>query len=367
MSVSEGSKLKRTPLSQQHSALGARMVEFAGWLLPLQFSGILEEHRATRTAAGLFDVTHLGRLEVSGPDACLFLNKLLPANMPHLRVGAGRYSFLLNERGGVIDDLFIYRLKESEFLLIVNAARVERDLDWIRSQCSSFSPRVRDITEATAMLAVQGPVSAVVVEKVLCGAADMRRNRFAHMGDAFVARTGYTGEDGFEVWLPARAASSLWQQFLETGMPLGLKPAGLGARDLLRLEMGYPLYGQDLGEEKSPLAARLEWALDLDKPDFLGRQALLEEQKRGSEMLLVGLLGRSRAVPRPPADVLCSGRKAGYLTSGGYSPVLQRGIAMGYVDRGSASIGTQVEIVVRGRPQAAEVVRLPFIRRGSRL
>jgi len=375
MSLSEDSKLRHTPLFQQHCALGARMVEFAGWLLPLQFSGILEEHRATRAAAGMFDVTHLGRLSVSGSDACDLLNNLLPTDVPALREGAGRYSFLLNERGGVIDDLLIYRLGESEFLLVVNAARTAHDLDWVCShgrggparpgfQTRPCSAQVRDITQDTAMLAVQGPASAEVVEKLFPGARQIKRNRFMRIGDSFIARTGYTGEDGFEIWLPSADAPSLWQNLLEAGTANGLKPAGLGARDLLRLEMGYPLYGHDLDEDKSPLAAQLEWALDLGKPDFLGRQALVEEQERGPEMLLVGLLGRTRAVPRPPADIFHAGAKVGCVASGGYSPVLQRGIAMGYVSRAQASVGTQVEVVIRGQPQPAEVVGLPFIKRG---
>jgi aminomethyltransferase len=366
MSPSEGSKVKNTPLLQQHCALGARMIEFAGWLLPLQFSGILEEHRATRGAAGMFDVTHLGRVSVSGAHACALLNSLLPTDVAALRAGTGRYSFLLNERGGVIDDLLIYRLGESEFLLIVNAARTAYDLDWIRSHCSTFSAEVRDITQDTAMLAVQGPISQALVERLFPGASQIKRNRFTRAGEAFIARTGYTGEDGFEIWLPGADAPHLWQQFLEAGAPLGLKPAGLGARDLLRLEMGYPLYGQDLDEERSPLAAQLGWALDLGKPDFLGRQALVEEQQRGPEMLLVGLVGRTRAVPRPPADILCAGAKVGYVTSGGYSPVLERGIAMGYMSRAHASEGTQVEIVTHGRAQQAEIAGLPIIKKGPR-
>jgi aminomethyltransferase len=214
------------------------------------------------------------------------------------------------------------------------------------------------------MLAVQGPASAEVVEKLFPGARQIKRNRFMRIGDSFIARTGYTGEDGFEIWLPSADAPSLWQNLLEAGTADGLKPAGLGARDLLRLEMGYPLYGHDLDEDKSPLAAQLEWALDLGKPDFLGRQALVEEQERGPEMLLVGLLGRTRAVPRPPADIFHAGAKVGCVTSGGYSPVLQRGIAMGYVSRAQTSVGTQVEVVIRAQPQPAEVVGLPFIKRG---
>jgi aminomethyltransferase len=344
------------------------MVDFHGWEMPLDYGSILEEHRAVRTAAGLFDVSHLGEVAVEGPGAQALLDRLLTQRMD-LEPGRARYALMLDPQGGVVDDLVAYRLGAEAYLLVVNASRREADLAWM-GQVAAGTPgvRVEDRSDGLALLALQGPRAEAILDPLCEGSArPLRRFRFREAQVAGVAcrisRTGYTGEDGFELGCAAGDAPALWAALLEAGAPEGLRPAGLGARDLLRLEAALPLYGQELGPDLSPLTAGLERFVDLTKPEFIGRSALLAERAAGVPRRLVGLvLEERRGVPRPGHPVRTpEGAPAGRVTSGGISPSLGgTPIALAVVDRALAEPDTPLTVEIRGRNAAARVVRLPF-------
>ena len=354
---------RRTPLWERHRDAGARLVDFAGWEMPVQYRGIQEEHLGTRAGAGIFDVSHMGRLYVSGPDAAGFLDGLLPCAVEGLTPGRMAYTVLCNHEGGALDDLAVYRLGEDRFLLVVNAARAESDLAWILQRQPSPSLRVEDRTGRQAMVAVQGPKAEGLVSSVIdgsCGGLGFFRftTTEAGAGGWLVSRSGYTGEDGFEIVCPAGDGPRLWSRLLEAGA----EPAGLAARDSLRLEAGMCLYGHELTESISPLEAGLEWTLALDKPrDFPGRGPLRAQRDAGVRRRLIGLALLERGIPRPGQVLRDEGVEVGVVTSGTHSPVLRRGIAMAYVARGHDDAGRKLELSVRGKSLAAEVASLPFV------
>ncbi len=365
----EGGAGRRTPLHAEHVAAGARFTSFAGWELPLSFGGILREHRAVRERAGLFDVSHMGRLEVTGPGAAAALDRLLTADVEGLAVGRGRYTLLCSPAGGVLDDLIAYRLGEERFLLVVNAANAVRDRRWMEDNAAPGAA-VTNVTGATALVALQGPRAAAI----LAGAGGRWEGlaRFAVAegelagAPALAARTGYTGEDGFEIMVPAPAAPAVWRRLLESGRREGLEPAGLGARDTLRLEAGLPLYGHELREDVSPLEAGLERFVCWTK-DFVGREALAAERERGPARRLVGLrLERVEAggIPRSGHPVLEEGEPVGTVTSGGPAPTLGGAVALALVRSGAGRSGF-LDVAVRGRTVRAAVVAPPFYRRPS--
>jgi aminomethyltransferase len=349
--------LRRTPLHERHRAAGARLVPFAGWEMPVQYEGIRQEHTAVRTRAGLFDVSHMGEIETSGPEAEEFLQRVLSNDVTRIAEAGAQYSVICREDGGVLDDLFTYRL-EDRFLTVTNAANHEKDLAWFRRQTEGFDVDVRDAAPAYAMLAFQGPQARGVLERHIEGEAPPRmrvaRARVAGV-DCLVCGTGYTGEDGVELLLPPDGAGRVWDAFVGDGAT----PAGLGARDTLRLEVCFHLYGNDLSEDRNPIEAGLGWVCKLDT-GFIGADAL-----RGFEPTetLVPFAFTGPGIPRPGNPILVDGEERGVVTSGSFSPCLEIGIGMGYVPVDAADPGTPIEVDVRGSRRTAEIRDRPLYKR----
>ncbi len=359
----------RSPLADRHEALGARMIEFGGWLMPLQYRGILEEHRAVRERAGLFDLSHMGELVVEGAEAGAGLAYALVSNPPALAVGRAHYSLICAEDGGVLDDLIVYRLDAERFMVVANAANAATVSDALAERLDGRRAVLADETLATALVAIQGPLSAEVLTPLTH--LDVATIRYYGIAEdevagvpARIARTGYTGEDGFEIFVEAAAAGAVWDALLEAGRDRGVLPCGLGARDTLRLEAGMPLYGNELDRDTNPHEARLERVVKLDKAhDFVGRAALERIAEEGPRRLLVGLAVRGRAIARHGYPVFAGERRTGTVTSGTQSPTLGYPIAMAYVAPGDAEPGTILAAEVRGTHVPVEVVPLPFYRR----
>ncbi|MCC6765463.1 MAG: glycine cleavage system aminomethyltransferase GcvT [Deltaproteobacteria bacterium] len=358
--------LARTPLYERHHALGARMVEFGGWEMPVSYRGILEEHRTVRTAAGLFDVSHMGEIELLGPHAAAACQRLTTNDVRRLANGHVQYTILCREDGGVVDDVTLYRVDDQRWFFCVNAGNVAKDLAWIRQHAGAAT--VVDRSPATALIALQGPAAAgilgaltpLVLERI--PSFRFARGEVAGL-PVLVSRTGYTGEDGFELYVDAPRAGALWDALMAAGAPAGLEPIGLGARDTLRLEAALPLYGHELDEQTSPLAAGLERWVRLDGEDFIGRAALRHERERGAPRHLVGLALRAPGIARQGHPVTFEGASVGIVTSGTLSPTLGSPVALAYVSAALAAPGTKLAVDVRGRPVPAEVVATPFYRR----
>jgi len=342
------------------------MVPFAGWEMPLQYSGIINEHRAVRSRVGLFDVSHMGEILVDGPDALPALQRLVTNDVAQLAVGRGLYTPMCYPDGGIVDDLTLFRVGPTRFLLVVNAATTAEDLAWIEEHRDGAV--VRDISREMALLALQGPGAARVLSALTAlPVSDMRPFDVIPQAEVagrrvFLSRTGYTGEDGFEIGPAWEDAPAIWDALLDAGGVDGLVPAGLGARDTLRLEAGYMLYGSDIDKTTSPLEAPLGWTVKWEKGNFIGREALLSQRERGPERRLVGLMVEGRVVARPGHVILHDGRPVGTVTSGTFSPTLQTSIALGYVPRALAVQGTVLSVEIRGRNVPARVTRLPFYR-----
>lgn len=357
----------RTPLYDEHVAVGARMVEFAGWEMPVQYSGVIEEHRAVRNQAGLFDVSHMGEVRVRGTGAEAFLDRLTPNHVAKLAVGRAHYSGLLTESGTYLDDLLVYRTGEEDFLVVVNAANIDQDFAWLRSHAEG-DVEVEDASDRYALLALQGPVAVQILSALTATDVDaLRYYRFAE-GDvagvsAIISRTGYTGEDGFELYVAPGDATHVWARLLEAGAPLGLKPAGLGARDTLRLEAAMALYGHEIDDQTTPWEAGLNWVVKLGKGDFIGREALVEQKNSGVPRRLIGFEITSRGIARQGHRLLEGDRELGRVTSGTFSPTLERALGMAYVPTDRSEPGSEFSLEVRGRLLDAKVVELPFYRR----
>jgi aminomethyltransferase len=360
--------LKRTPLYEQHLALGARLVEFGGWEMPVQYSSILEEHRAVRTRAGLFDVSHMGEFKVEGKDALAFLQNLVPNDVGRLAIHQALYSQLCLPDGGTIDDLIIYYLAENHYMMVVNAANIDKDFAWVEKQARNFDVQATNQSDATALLALQGPESLAILQPLT--GEDLSAIRYYHcipgMVDGInciISRTGYTGEDGFELYCAAVDVVKLWKDLLAAGKQQGLLPAGLGARDTLRLEAGYCLYGHELDEQTNPLEANLGWTVKLNKGDFIGHDALLKVKEEGLKRKLIGIEMIERGVSRGGYAIYENDQQIGALTSGAPSPTLNKNIGMGYVEAAHAVAGKTVQIDIRGKRTAAQIVALPFYKR----
>ncbi len=359
---------KRTPLAPVHESLGARMIDFGGWWMPVHYQGILEEHRAVRTQAGLFDISHMGEIFVTGPDAEVWLNRMLTNNVVQLENGQGQYTLLLNERGGVIDDLLCYRLEQDHYLLLVNASKIEEDFLWLQSYASP-GVAVNNQSDLWAGLALQGPEAEAIVRALLGPEVSLpTRNQIISLGipngPILLARTGYTGEDGFEWFCPAQTAPIWWEKLLEAGRPLGLLPCGLGARDTLRLEAGFTLNGSDLSPEHTPLEAGLSSFVKLDKGDFIGRTSLAAQRDSGLTRRLVALVMEGKTPPpRPHYPVYNGDSLVGETCSGSLSPTLGLGIAMAYLPPTLCAPGTRVDLEIRGRRFPAIVSKRPLYRR----
>ncbi len=363
-------ELKKTPLFSRHESLGARFVEFAGWLMPLSFSGIVEEHLAVRNSCGVFDVSHMGEIVIEGPRALEAVQLLTTNDALKLKDGTAQYTLLCNPGGGVVDDCLVYRFDAEKYLFCVNASNTEKAYKWIEEKVSSMAS-VSNESSSFAQLAVQGPLSAGPVGEVFdFDPAGLRRYHFVIQtfegSTALVSRTGYTGEDGFEIYIEPAAVRKLWDALLEAGKARGTVPAGLGARDTLRLEMGYPLYGHELDEDTTPIEAGLERFVSFDKGDFIGRKTLEEQKRTGVERRLAGFRMKGRGIPRRHYDILYMGRVAGRVTSGTFSPSLKEAIGMGYVEPPLSAPGTEIEIAIRNRAAGAVVEKTPFYRKDRR-
>jgi len=384
---------KKTPLYDEHMRLAARMVPFAGWLMPVQYTSIVEEHQAVRNNVGIFDISHMGQFIVDGAGAHDWLNSMLTNNIDKLDVGVGQYTFLLNERGGIIDDLIVYRIDEQKYLLVVNAARADEDFAWLQNHLkegrspdrpsggSSFAEATAGKLETAApctlasrsadfgAVAIQGPQIIALFHALFGKDIELpARNHIVDVpfdtSNVSVARTGYTGEDGIEVFFAANEAAKFWRSVLERGKPLEIKPCGLGARDTLRLEMCYPLNGSDLSPERNPIEAGLGFFVDLTKPEFVGRDALLKAKEFGPREKLVPVrMNEKGAPPRPHYAVFRNGERIGEVTSGTLSPSLNWGIGMAYVSSAHAKIGAEIDIEIRAQKFPATVEKKPLYRK----
>jgi aminomethyltransferase len=362
--------LKRTPLFDEHERLGGKIVPFAGYEMPVQYpSGIIAEHNAVRTAAGLFDVSHMGELEVRGGDALGFVQYVTTNDAGRLEEGQAQYSALCRPDGGILDDCIVYRFPD-HYMVVVNASNIDKDRDWIAQFTDRFGVTLTDRSDETGLIALQGPASQPILASITD--ADLDGIAYYHFTEGRVAgvpgvisRTGYTGEDGFELYLPAADTPKVWTRLLEAGAADGLIPAGLGARDSLRLEMGYALYGNDMDERRTPLEAGLGWITKLDKGEFIGRDALARQKEQGVQSRLAGFICTERGFPRHGYEVRVDGEAAGEVTSGGVSPMLQQGVGMCYLPAAAAKPGTRIDVMVRDKAIPAEVVRPPFYKEGS--
>jgi len=364
--------MKRTPLYEAHTAAGARLVDFAGWEMPVQYAGVVEEYQAVRTAAGLFDVSHMGRVVAAGPGALAFLQHVTTNDVGTLGVLESHYSMVCNPNGGIKDDVYLYRLKQDEYLLCVNASNRDKIVAWLREQADGARGLdLRDRSTDLAQLALQGPAArAILLGLGVQRIADLKPRRGVETsirGEAVViTRTGYTGEAGYELYLPADAALGVWNLLVTEGKAAGLKPAGLGCRDLLRLEMAYLLYGNDISEDTTPLEANAEWTVCFEKGEFIGREALVRQRQDGLRRRLVAFELLEKAVPRHGFRILRGGTSAeviGEVTSGNLSPLLQKGIGLGYVPPVHGAPGTALAIEIRNKIVPAVVVKPPFYKR----
>jgi aminomethyltransferase len=359
--------LKRTALHAVHKALGARMVEFGGWEMPVEYSGIIQEHLAVRTCAGVFDVSHMGEIEVRGPQALELLQYVTANDVSQLQIGQAQYSALMYPQGSAVDDCLVHRLGGDHYFLCVNASNTDKDFDWILKN-NSIGAEVRNVSSDYSLLAVQGPKAAAIVSTVTeTPLADLGYYWFCRTAccgvSGFLARTGYTGEDGFEFYSPVAGSERVWNSLLEAGGAEGLIPAGLGSRNTLRLEAGMALYGHELDDETTLLEAALGRICKFGKGQFLGSEALLKQREEGLRKKLVGFEMTDRTIARDGYPVWVEGQQAGRVTSGSFAPFLKKNIGMAYVPPQFANVGREVYIEVRGRMAPARLVPLPFYKR----
>ena len=366
---------RRTPLFNWHVAHSGRMVEFGGWEMPVQYSSIVEEHQAVRNGVGLFDISHMGRLHFQGADAARFLDHLLTCHVQNLEAGQFRYGIVCNENGGILDDILVYRIEGDEYGMVVNAGNREKIVAWVTKQLEKFQAadfliaiEFQDQTFELAMIAVQGRLALGLVQQI----ADLDFSPMPYYTGqsveidhipSFVSRTGYTGEDGFELIVPQAFATPLWEKLIQLGASSAVKPCGLGCRDTLRLEAAMPLYGHELSENVDPITAGLGFAVKLDKPEFVGRESLISVKNQTDRAARVGLKLASRRIAREHAAVFVGMEQIGEVTSGTFSPTLEQSIAMAYIAQPYAKPGTAVEVDIRGKREMAEVVSLPFYKR----
>ncbi|MBN8236608.1 glycine cleavage system aminomethyltransferase GcvT [Halobacillus kuroshimensis] len=364
-------ELKRTPLYAEYEKLGAKTIDFGGWDLPVHFSGIKDEHAATRNAAGLFDVSHMGEIMIEGSDSLAFLQKMLTNDASKLVPGKAQYTIMCYENGGTVDDLIVYHLSENTYLLVVNAANREKDFEWLQRHAEG-DVSVRDVSDAYVQLAVQGPKAEKILQKLTdTDVSTIKFFRFEQgvsfngvNDSAIVSRTGYTGEDGFEIYLPSASGPDLWQVLLKAGEPEGLRPIGLGARDTLRFEANLALYGQELSRDITPIEAGLNFAVKIKKEeDFIGKETLMKQKKEGPERKLVGIEMLDKGIPRTHYEVYDRDVKIGFVTTGTQSPTLGKNVGLALLNRAYTVEGTEVTVQVRKRRLKARVVPTPFYKR----
>jgi aminomethyltransferase len=360
--------MKKTKLFSVHEELGAKIVEFAGFAMPVQYSSIIDEHKTVRNAVGVFDVSHMGEFFVRGEKALDFVNYVTVNNAAKLTEGRVQYSAMCYPDGGIVDDLLVYKLSDSEFMLVVNASNIEKDFEWLKEN-NKFGVDLLNLSDEYSLLAVQGPMSGETIRKICDRELDLEYYHYFHANvagvDMLVSRTGYTGELGYELYFKGdeETARKVWNAVMEAGKEFGIKPAGLGARDSLRLEMGYCLYGNDIDKTTNPLEAGLGWITKLKKGDFIGREALLKAKEEGLKRKLVPMISEQRAFPRHGYEITQDGKTIGHITSGTVSPILEKPIALGYVDINYAEVGTAVNFLIRGKEIPAVVTTLPFVKK----
>lgn len=364
------SLLKRTPLFEVYKQYGGKTIDFGGWELPVQFSSIKEEHEAVRTKAGLFDVSHMGEIEVKGDNSLPYLQKMMTNDVSKLKIGGAQYTAMCYENGGTVDDLLIYKLAENDYLLVVNASNIEKDFDWLQQHVEE-GVSLNNISEGMAQLALQGPLAEQVLQKLVDGTNLSEIGFFKFQQDvkiagkkALVSRTGYTGEDGFEIYCNSEDVVDLWNSILETGKEDGVLPCGLGSRDTLRFEATLALYGQELSPEISPLEAGIGFAVKLNKEeDFIGKSVLKEQKENGVPRKLVGLEMIDRGIPRHGYAVFSGEKTIGEVTTGTQSPTLKKNIGLALVDKEFGVLDTELDVEIRGKKVKAKVVPTPFYKR----
>ena len=364
MTMVSSLNIRKLPLHDRHAALGGKFGNFGDWEVPLYFAGILEEHEAVRTRAGIFDISHMGKFYFDGAGTAAFLDSFLPRNILSMESGKALYMPLLNDQGGFVDDIIVYKITDSRFILIVNASNTDKDELWIRSRTPK-NVKFKNATSEKGLIALQGPLSVKLLEKVLGTPefSSLGYYRFKEWKDGMIARTGYTGEDGFEIMTGFETLGKLWDDLLKAGAGDGVMPIGFGARDTLRLEAGMPLYGHDMDDKISPIEAGLDWAIDWSKEKFTAREILLKQKQQGAARKLVGFEMVERGIPRQGYAIQKNGKNTGEVTSGTFSPTFKKNIGMGYVETANAAPGTEIDVVVRDKAIKAVVVKLPFYRR----
>ncbi len=363
--MQETDALKKTPLYDRHVALNAKMVNFAGWLMPVYYAGIIAEHQWTRSSCSVFDVSHLGEFHVKGPGAFKFLQHRLTNDLTKLKNGKILYNLLCDEKGFVLDDLLVYQNDTEDYYIIVNAANIAQDYEAFKKYAPS-SVVLKDQSGETACVAIQGPKSELVLEK-LFGFKLKNLGYYSFKEESFkgqpiwISRSGYTGEDGFEIFLNHELILPVWDRLLQDGKKEGILPAGLGARNTLRLEAGNALYGNDIDASTTPLEAGLAWAVSFGKGDFVGRESLLKQKENGIQKRLVGFKMLDKPIAREHYPIMKSGKRIGVVTSGSFGPSVGCNIGLGYVEKGADSLGTLIEIEIHKKPVKGEIVKLPFI------
>ena len=361
------SELKKTPLFEEHLRLNAKIVDFAGWAMPLQYSSIIEEVKVVRNGIGIFDVSHMGEFWVKGVDTEKFIDRVITNSFSALKNGEICYSTMCNGNGGIMDDLLVYKFSSQKAMIVVNASNISKDFDWLKKQSEGFKVDIFDATNETALIAVQGPK----VEEILQDIAQVvlkdinyycfTEGRISGI-KVLLSRTGYTGEDGFEMYVSSDASIPLWRKIIEVGKSGGIKPCGLGARDILRLESAYMLYGNDIDENTTPLEAPLSWTVKFGKNDFIGKEALLKQKEQGVGKVLRGFVIQGKSIARHGDKIYKGDEEVGYITSGTKSPTLEKSIALGYVKKDVAKLGEELVIKSRNKELKATIVKLPFYR-----
>lgn len=357
--------LKRTPLYEAHVKAGAKLVEFGGWEMPVQYTGIIEEHKACRSAAGIFDVSHMGEIDVKGADALKFVNKLITNDAVKMQIKQCLYSPMCYENGGAVDDLLVYKMADNHYYIIVNASNTDKDFEWFQRNVGEMDVQLANISSQTAQIAVQGPKAEAILQRLTdLDLAAIKYYWFDYGKvdgvDAIVSRTGYTGEDGFEVYVKAEAAMGIWDKIVDAGKGDGLVPVGLGARDTLRLEARLPLYGHELSADINPLEACLGIFVKLDKDDFNGKDALAEQKEDGLQRKVVGFEMVGRGIPRNDYPIKKDGRLIGWVTSGSFAPALNKNIGLAIVETEYSAIDSEFDVEIRGKGIAAKVIKTPF-------
>jgi aminomethyltransferase len=361
-------ELKRTKLYNKHVSLGAKIVEFAGWEMPVQYSNLVEEHNTVRNKVGIFDVSHMGTFKISGADSFNFLQKMVPNDLNRIHAGKAIYTQFCKEDGNVIDDLIIYYIKPELFYMVVNASNVEKDFSWLEKNVSG-DVKLENLASQTAVLALQGPFAEKTLQQI-CSYDLSTIKSFCLVEtnilgvDLIVSRTGYTGEDGFELIFNNEYSEKIFDEIFKSGSEFDIKAIGLGARDTLRLESNLPLYGHELNEETSPIEAKLTWSVKLEKGDFIGSSVLAKQKSEGTSKKLIGLKSLSRAIPREGYELSFENEIVGRVTSGTFSPTLNYPIALAYVNtKREYNIGDTLEVIIRGKNHPVEIIALPFYKR----